>query len=270
MNLPTLLVVGPMKCGSTWIQNYLAARGDVGLPNIVKETFFFDRYFNRGANWYSRHFTTGSDKRFSQIVEVAPSLFHQANIPKRVKCTLGDVTIIVTTRNPVGRSWSHYVHLRRYGYTRKSIRAAISAFPAVIEASCFDAILPRWSNEFGKDRLFILSLEELKADPASYARKLCEILDLPYKPPDLSRASEYNAAAEAPSYLLAKAGRQLSYALRSAGLYRIVAGAKKAGFQPIFFGRPKADRSREMVPTQNDLEWLKKKIDSRSRELRGG
>ena len=32
MTLPTALVIGPMKAGTTWIHEYLAWRGDVCLP----------------------------------------------------------------------------------------------------------------------------------------------------------------------------------------------------------------------------------------------
>jgi hypothetical protein len=48
MSKPDAMVIGPMKAGTTWLYSYLISRGDVCLPEGVKETFFFDRRFNKG------------------------------------------------------------------------------------------------------------------------------------------------------------------------------------------------------------------------------
>jgi hypothetical protein len=50
---PEFIFVGPHKSGTTWIDNYLRSRGDVQLPIAMKETFFFDKLYDNGWDWYS-------------------------------------------------------------------------------------------------------------------------------------------------------------------------------------------------------------------------
>lgn len=47
--LPAVIFVGPTKCGTTWIDTYLREREEVVLPADCKETFFFDKAFNKGT-----------------------------------------------------------------------------------------------------------------------------------------------------------------------------------------------------------------------------
>ena len=66
--LPDLLFVGPPRTGTTWIDAYLRARGDVLLPSRVKETWFFSQFFDRGVDWYGAHFPPcDSPKRSAEV-----------------------------------------------------------------------------------------------------------------------------------------------------------------------------------------------------------
>jgi len=56
-------------------------------------------------------------------------MFSHLEAPKRVHRGLrSDVLIVVIARDPVERSWSHYLHARRYGWTRKPLEQAIKRF----------------------------------------------------------------------------------------------------------------------------------------------
>lgn len=138
MTLPTALIIGPMKAGTTWIYDYLSWRGDVCLPQGVKETFFFDRNWDKGVTWYARHFHAHKTCDCEVIVEVAPSLFHHPDAPGYVRDTLGQVQLIVTIRDPVDRAWSHYQHLRSKGYTNSDLKIALVQFPEIVEASKYE------------------------------------------------------------------------------------------------------------------------------------
>jgi hypothetical protein len=245
--LPTVLVVGPMKAGTTWIHDYLAWRGDVGLPDGVKETFFFDRHFDRGIGWYAAHFQRWLGHA-GPVVEVAPSLFHHAEAPNRVSATLGPVALVVTSRDPVSRAWSHYMHLRRKGYTNASLAEAISLYPEIIAASRYDAQVRRWRAAMPASAVSILPIEQLIADPASYAERLCVALGLPpRRPPET--LGESNAAGLPPSFYLARIGRRAAETLRGKGGYGAVNFAKKLGLKTLFFG---SDGGRKLELTEAD------------------
>lgn len=235
MTLPTALVIGPMKAGTTWVHDYLIWRGDVCLPRGVKETFFFDHNFNRGKNWYAAHFRRHNLSKRSAVVEVAPSLFHSGEAPERVAQVLGAIPLIVTTRDPVDRAWSHYVHLRRKGYTNLPLQEAIDQHPEIVAASQFDTQLARWREAQPHAPVTVLRLEDLIADRDSYAYRLCNALDLPRRDPP-EKLGEANASGVPPSFLLARMGRQAASTLRSAGVYGAVNLAKRLGLKRVFFG----------------------------------
>ena len=259
MTVPNAMVVGPMKAGSTWIHDYLSARGDVGLPDEVKETFFFDKHYNRGVDWYAARFRRAAGHLHPVTIEVAPSLFHHPNAPARVRATLGDIPIVVTTRDPVERSWSHYLHLRRYGFTRSPLEDAVAHFPEIISASRYVQMIARWCECFDIDRITVLRLEQLKTDPEGYAGALCSALSLPGRLAPDAMLQRANEKAEAPSYMLAKVGQTLSDATRSAGFYGAVNLAKRFGLKTLFFGRP-SNRTAGLRPTEAQVAFLQSRI----------
>lgn len=192
MILPNILIVGPMKSGTSWIYQYLKYRRDIGLPNGVKETFFFDRYYDKGVEWYSSHYQFISGKQYKQVVEVAPSYFHCQDAPERIYNVLGDISILVTLRDPVRRAWSHYLHLRRYGYTSAPLKEAIREFPEILEASKYKTNLARWHNYFPERRVEILRQECLSQSPEKYIKQLCSVMSLSSIKYDSSLNQKYN------------------------------------------------------------------------------
>lgn len=252
MSLPKALFIGPMKSGTTWVYDYFSDRGDIAMPRQVKETFFFDRHFKRGLDWYEQQFpqiTSG----YSSCVEVAPSLLAYPDAPKRVAETLPGVKLIVTTRDPIARSWSHYLHMRRYGYTKSGLRQAVQQYPQIVSASRYDQHIQAWRDANPKSELHVLNFEDLKSDPEAYARSVCEILEIEYQPLSENRRSASNEASVAPSFHLARLGRRLSYALRDAGFYGTVEFAKSLGLKKLFFGRASKAKQNASV---DELEFL--------------
>ena len=149
--LPGVLFIRPPRTGTTWIWEYLQARGDIVLPEGVKETWFFSNMFHKGVNWYASHFK--HKKGYSAVIEIDPTLFSHPEAPNRVhKVLRSDVLIVVTVKDPVERSWSHYLHTRRCVWTRNPLQRAIEEIPDIIEASRYSKHIPRWQSVFGENR----------------------------------------------------------------------------------------------------------------------
>lgn len=235
MNIPRALLIGPMKAGTTWAHDYLSWRGDVCLPKGVKETFFFDQHFDRGVYWYNQHFKNCNSSTHRLIVEVAPSLFHCPEAPRRVAEILGPIALIVTTRDPIARAWSHYLHLRRKGYTNLPLADAISVYPEIIAASQYETYIKRWHSFLPSASITTLQMEELATSPKKYAARLCNALGLPELPPPPA-LGKVNSGGIPPSFFLARWGRQMATLLRSNGCYGTVIAAKHLGLKRLFFG----------------------------------
>ena len=254
MHQPNALVIGPMKAGTTWLHDFLEAQGNVCLPAGVKETFYFDRYYNKGDNWYCQHFAAYDAGKHARIMEIAPSYFHSAEAAERMRRLLGDIPLVITLRDPVKRSWSHYLHLRRYGYTSKNLQQAAQDHPQLLQASCYAAMLQRWQQHFSAENLHVIWQEDLQANPEHYAMRFCQLLDIPFAGLPEQARQRSNEAAVPPSSAVAALGRKFSYALRERGLYNVVNIAKKLGLKRFFFGTP--GNAALPVMTENDASWL--------------
>lgn len=256
--LPSALVIGPMKAGTSWIQDYLLSRGDVALPNGVKETFFFDRRYSKGIDWYAAHFHQATTARKKLAVEVAASYFHSPDVPQRIFSILGDVRLIVTLRAPVSRAWSHYLHLRRYGYTSAPLREATEKFPEILEASRYKTCLARWAEFFPRERVCILWLEDLAESTEQYVKDLCAGLSLPFILPPEYLTGKRNQAAMPRFVLLAAIGDRTAHFLRERRMYGVVNFAKRIGLKEIFFGRSGTGNLPRLE--DSDAEWLTEQL----------
>lgn len=222
---PFALFVGPTKSGTTWVQSYLEARGDVAMPRDMKETFYFDKVYDRGFGWYENLFPPAEDTRLR--VEIAPSLFHKPFACDRVAKDIPYAKIICTVRNPFDRAVSHYFHYRARGLPRSSLSEASKVYADVIDAGSYAKHSPMWEKAFGNDRVFLLSYQLLRDDPDAFCRQLCEVLEIDYIPPAKELIGNQVNAAKVPRNLAAaKAFQAITSQLRRRGLHRVTKALK--------------------------------------------
>lgn len=234
--LPDCLLIGPQKAGNAWVDRYFGARDDVGTPRSAVETYFFDRHYHRGLDWYSSFFRSSRHKR--RVIEVAPTYFHHPEAAGRILLDLGSIPLVCTLRNPARRVFSLYLHYRKYGLTRRPFRQALDQLPEILDSSRYATHLSRWIDVFGRDKLLVLFLEDLAADEAAYVSRLCRHLDVPFIAPRESLRQPFNVATLPYNAYLARFGLALGDAARAMRLYGARDMAKRVGLQKLFFGSP--------------------------------
>jgi len=233
MLLPHFIIVGPQRCGTTWIYNYLKSHPYICLPRGVKETFFFDKYFNKGLKWYSWHFNQCNPDAL--IGEVAPSYFHNALVCKRIKKEIPNCKIICTLRNPIERILSLYLHMRRYGMIKYDFKSALKKEPVLINSSLYYYHLSRWVDAFGKENVKILIFDDLKNDPDKYIYDLLNYLKIPNVPLNSIKKKKFNITDFPRNTFLAKQAQNIGDQLRSKRMYTPINIAKKIGLKRFFF-----------------------------------
>lgn len=239
-HLPTGLVIGPMRTGSTWLHEYLLSRGDVCLPKDVKETFYFAEKFGLGESWYANHFRHHDPSCHRKIVEVAPTLFDKPAAIARVRKILGNPVLLVTLRQPIDRTWSHYLHLRQYGTTTLDFDAAVREMPAIVEPSLYAKHLATWIDAFGPDSVHVTFYRDLKRRQAEYVRQVDRALGLPPAPVQARPATTVNAGGLPRNLWLAKLGHGVAARLRRKGLHRLVNAGKRVGLSNLVYARSRA------------------------------
>jgi len=191
--------------------------------------------FQKGVGWYASHFYP--KQSFVSVVEIDPTLFSHPEAPKRVRKALNsDVLIVITVRDPVKRSWSHYLHARRYGWTKGPLKQAIHEVPIIIEASRYSKHVPRWVSVFGEERVAILSYETLRLDPLKFARQICLVMEIPYvSAPEALLRSRVNKSRDVRFPIFMQIKNRILRQIRSLRLYSIMEFAKRVGIQKLLY-----------------------------------
>lgn len=268
--VPTGLVIGPMRTGSTWLYEYLSSRADVCLPKDVKETFYFAENYGKGEAWYESHFRHYDPAQHRRIVDVSPTLFDNQAAISRVRKELRNPVLMATLRQPIDRAWSHYMHLRQYGATTLDFDAAIREIPAIIEASLYAKHLARWLNEFGSDAVRIAFYNDLKQHQAEYVRQVNETFGLPDAAAEALPSAKVNSGSLPRNLLLAQVTRRTAAKLRRSGLHPIVNAGKRMGLANLVYGRSRGAGSKpRMHPDTRRylVERFAKDVDALERLL---
>lgn len=191
--------VGPMRAGTTWLHHALSQHPEIVLPR-EKETFYFDRYFDRGEAWYAAHF----EERLGSALygEIGASYFSSDAARERIYASSPGALIIVSVREPAERAFSSFIHLSKYERLSASLERALEESPLILESGRYSRYLPRWEERFGKERVHLLCLESAMKEPLATLNSLLMRLDL--KPLDLDEAAlreSKNTGFTARSYL---------------------------------------------------------------------
>ena len=105
--LPSFLILGAQKAGTSSLYNYLRQHPSLRLPQ-KKEMHFFDLYYMRGLKWYARQFPAFVFNRTKKTGEATPYyLFHPA-VAERVATALPNVKLIALLRDPTVRAFAHF------------------------------------------------------------------------------------------------------------------------------------------------------------------
>jgi Sulfotransferase domain len=154
--LPTFIIVGAQRAGTSSLFFYLHRHPDVARPSggaggvsWPKELHFFDEKYGWGVDWYRSFFPLEARRSLARrrgrdlhAGEATPYyLFHPA-VPARVAETLPDVRLIALLRNPIDRAYSHYSLMKLRGREALSFEEAVDAEAerlATIDESVFEA-----------------------------------------------------------------------------------------------------------------------------------
>ena len=108
MKLPTFMILGAAKAGTTSLAYYLGQHPDICM-SLPKEPWFFESEYEKGAAFYFENYFRHY-KGELHVGEARHRNLYLGYVPQRIKETLEDPYFIVICRNPVDRAISHYMH----------------------------------------------------------------------------------------------------------------------------------------------------------------
>jgi hypothetical protein len=213
--LPTFLIVGAPRCGTTSMVGALSQHPAVSPPLLpwTKEVHFFDNWYYRGLPWYQSHFPLRSRmERTARAVGVKTPQAFESGVyymfhplaPERIKRDLPGVKLLVLLRDPVERAFSSHAYSTVAGCETEPFDRAIELEETRLAGEvekirsdpAYDSLshrhhsykargeyidqLERLERLFGRERIHVVDSNDFWADPTPIYRGVVEFLGLPH------------------------------------------------------------------------------------------
>lgn len=254
MTKPTFLFIGPDKCGSSWMNHILALHPECYVPP-AKDTYFFDRYYNKGIGWYLAHFAP-APASVKAVGELSHDYLFSTKAAQRIHQHLPNVTILLCLRDPVARSLSQHQYMRRGGEVGADFFGAVRKFPKIINNSRYLDNVNTYVDLFGRDQVEILIFEDLERDAHAFGKDMLARLGLD---PDLDLpfCDRIREAGMARSALLSRSLKAGANAARALGLANLVGRVKNSTTAKLAYRDIKADERVTLTDKQKNVLWEK-------------
>jgi hypothetical protein len=126
--LPSFLLVGGQRCGTTSLFEALAQHPAVRRPPGRKGIHYFDVSYHRGMAWYRGHFPLALPPQ-AITGESSPYYMFHPLAAERIARDLPETKLVVALRDPVERAYSAHAHELARGYETESFERAIEREP---------------------------------------------------------------------------------------------------------------------------------------------
>jgi Sulfotransferase domain len=207
--LPDFAIIGPTKCGTTYLYHLLTQHPLVE-PAAFKEPHYFNMFFEEESiEWYRRCFPAPrwKDGRKTITGEATPEYLVHPRVPERMAEAIPEARFIALLRNPVERTYSAYHHRVRNGQETRTFEEAVEQALEAQEArplgeggetlgrgdgagsddsrhkhlsnSIYVDYLLRWSKFFPREQMLVLKSEDFFDNPKESLKTAFDFLDLP-------------------------------------------------------------------------------------------
>ncbi len=225
--LPSFVIIGAMKCGTTSMRHILIQDESIFLPQ--RDVCFFDLddieqhgdYFIPTSNgwtfhdfegdfetyyeWYKSIFAKARDGQI--IGENSTTYISSKRAPERISRLMPQVKLVAMLRDPVSRAYSHYWHNLFAGRVTHSFEETLYRKPGTyLSRGYYREQLERYRAFFGLDRLKVIIFEEFIRDQQAVIDDLTQFLGMS-STVDLSRVDTHRNPSVVP---LSLPGRRLA------------------------------------------------------------
>ncbi len=211
--LPSFLIVGAQRCGTTSLYRALAQHPLLLKPVLHKGVHYFDVAYSRGRSWYQGHFPlrvgaallSGRYGCRPLAFESSPYYLFHPLAGERIAADLPGVKLIVLVRDPVERACSAHAHELARGYETEShfeyavelevqrlagAEEFLRAHPDIVHHSHrhhaylargrYAEQLDRLEPLFGLDRMLVLDSHRFFTEPELVYDRVLEFLGVPH------------------------------------------------------------------------------------------
>jgi hypothetical protein len=196
--LPTFLVIGAMKCGTTSLYYYLAEHPEIGMSRRKETNFFVETHnWQQGRDWYAQQFPDESPERG----ECSPNYTKRHlydGVPERIQAVCPNAKLVYLVRDPIERTVSHYVSNCRQRREDRSFETAVADVEnsKYVLTSRYYWQLQPYLDRFAEENLLMLSTEELKNAPTATLQTVYRFLGVDPTVQNQRAGRRFNSAAK--------------------------------------------------------------------------
>lgn len=198
--LPTFVIVGAQKAGTTSLWAYLDAHPEVFVCAGKEPGFFVEEItWSKGLAWYETLFAGAEGAKAIGEASTYYTMFpYFDGVPERIDAVLPGVRIIYIMRHPVERMRSGYVQLVEEGKERRPLREALLFDARYADISRYCMQIERYYRTFDESRILLLTAEELHDDRQETMARVCRFIgvddtDIPDVSGEFNRSEDKRA-----------------------------------------------------------------------------
>jgi hypothetical protein len=173
--LPTYLIIGAAKCGTTSLHHYLGEHPEIQVARRKELSFFVDEptpdaestgrrqrprgEWRRGVDWYRSWFSEDFAVRGEATPGYMSSRFE--GTAERIHAVVPGVKLIVCVRDPVARAVSQYRQSREDWYESRPVEEALHPGSGYVRSSCYAARLDDYLEHWTMEDIHIVAQDDL-------------------------------------------------------------------------------------------------------------
>lgn len=173
--LPTFIVIGAAKAGTTSLAAYLAGHPDIFVTEPKEPQHFTGRGEYSDIADYAALFAGvgGASARGEASTQYSRQRSFPG-VPARIHAVVPDVRLVYLTRQPMARLRSHYLMWLRNGTIEGSFQQFVTQTDRHVDVSCYGRQLDAYLEYFTREQIHVARLEDLDRDPATVLRGIAE------------------------------------------------------------------------------------------------
>ena len=196
-DLPTFIVIGAMKAGTTSLYHYLRNHDEIFMSRIKELDFFVtESNWSRGLSWYKHQFSGAGDALARGEASTLYTKFPEyQGVPERIAGLIPDVKLVYVVRDPIVRLRSHYQHRFMTGAETAPAEVALLENPIYLSCSRYAMQLERYLDHFPREQILIVRSESLKHDRQATVQEVYRFLGVdPTRLPPVLETEFYQTA----------------------------------------------------------------------------
>lgn len=249
------IVIGSVKCATTWISRCLKSHPEICMPDH-KELKFFNRrdQYSQGINHYVNQFAHCDGAK--AVGEFTPRYLHDGQeVAKRIHDAFPDAKLIVCLRDPIERAFSHYRYAKRKrNEPSNSFREAMNRRNDYRDWGLYAKQLKPYFDLFPKDQILILQYERIRGREQAFMEELYRFLgvdDRHVSPQLHTRVNKTSAIAYRFGAINRAINRVKKFFRRKTWGHHVLIAIQKSGLSRIATKLLGLNRKRNATPKPN-------------------